>query len=115
MTALGDAGVLANLRRGTLEFCVLAYLNRGPSYGLDIARALGARVALLESEGTLYPLLSRLRKTGYVTTQWRESNSGAPRRYYELTDEGREALQGFIFTWGVFAASVDAVLKGEGS
>ncbi|WP_448070474.1 PadR family transcriptional regulator [Georgenia yuyongxinii] len=105
------AAVLTNLRRGTLEFCVLAYLAHEPAYGLDIARRLGAKPVLLESEGTLYPLLSRLRKSGWVVTRWEESESGSPRRYYALTDDGRTALDAFARTWDEFRDSVDAVLR----
>jgi PadR family transcriptional regulator PadR len=112
MTQADRAAVLANLRRGTLEYCVLAHLDRGPAYGLDIARSLGAGAVLFESEGTLYPLLSRLRKAGWVTTRLQESSGGAARRYYELTDEGRAALRSFVTTWHQFTASVDAVLTG---
>ncbi len=113
MSGHDRSAVLANLRRGTLEYCVLAHLDRGPSYGLDIARTLGAESTLFDSEGTLYPLLSRLRKTGYVTTQWRESTNGAPRRYYELTEDGQAALHAFIETWRQFTDSVNAVLRRE--
>lgn len=104
------AMVLANLRRGTLEYCVLAYLDLEPSYGLDIVRSLGAGKVLFDSEGTLYPLLARLRKAGWVTTQLQESSGGAPRRYYQLTDQGRAALRAFTTTWHEFTDSVDAVL-----
>lgn len=109
MASADAATVLANLRRGTLEYCVLAHLDRAPAYGLDIARALGTGV-LFESEGTLYPLLSRLRKAGWVTTRWQESSGGAARRYYELTDDGRAALRSFVAIWRQFTDSVDAIL-----
>ena len=105
--------LLANLRRGALEYCVLAYLRNGPSYGLDIARGLGAGAVLIESEGTLYPLLSRLRKGGLVTTELREASGGAARRYYELTDLGRSQLEIFTDTWQEFTSSVNSILMGE--
>ena len=81
-------------------------------YGLDIARRLGADEVLLSGEGTLYPLLARLRKQGLVETTWAESTSGSPRRYYSLTDEGRAALTTFRRTWTTFRDAVDAALEG---
>jgi PadR family transcriptional regulator PadR len=107
-----DAAVLAQLRRGTLEYCVLAHLARGPSYGQDIARALGADSVLFGSEGTLYPLLTRLRRRRWVDTTWQESPAGPPRRYHELTDEGRAALRGFVAVWEPFRTEVDRLTTG---
>ena len=86
---------LSQLRRGTVEYCVLALLRGGPRYGFELVRELSEVDGLVTSEGTIYPLLTRLRKEQLVTTFWRESESGPPRRYYELTDEGREALDDF--------------------
>ncbi|WP_265522686.1 PadR family transcriptional regulator [Oerskovia flava] len=106
----GDEGILTNLRRGALEYCVLALLADGEWYGLDIARRLGADGILLGGEGTLYPLLARLRKGGLVETQWRESATGPPRRYYALTDAGRRALDAFARTWAPFRDAVDSTL-----
>lgn len=109
----GDGPLLANLRRGSLEYCVLALLRRGESYGLDIAHALSADGVLITSEGTLYPLLSRLRRGGLVATSWRESPAGPPRRYYSLTPEGTSALRDFEQVWIPFRNAVDRVLTGE--
>lgn len=104
-----EVQILTNLRRGVLEYCILAMLRGGERYGLDIARDLTAG-SLLTGEGTLYPLLSRLRKSGWVTTSWRESTTGPPRRYYSLTAEGRQALAVFEATWVPFRSTVDAAL-----
>ncbi|WP_127571578.1 PadR family transcriptional regulator [Georgenia faecalis] len=108
----GAEGILTHLRRGALEYCVLALLRRGPHYGLDIARRLGAGALLMNGEGTLYPLLARLRRAGLVETTWQESRSGPPRRYYALTGEGEAALARFAATWGPFRDAVDAALTG---
>ena len=70
------------------EQCVLALLTRGEKYGFELARELGARGQFIASEGTLYPLLARLRRNGLVETSWRESSSGPPRRYNHLTTTG---------------------------
>ena len=104
---------LSQLRRGTVEYCVLALLRDGERYGFELVRELSAVDGLVTSEGTIYPLLTRLRKDELVTTFWRESESGPPRRYYELTEAGRSALTDFAEEWSRFRDSVDAILKGR--
>ena len=112
MVASETRDSLTELRRGVLEFCVLAILRTGESYGFDIVRELSAG-ELLTSEGTIYPLLSRLRRQQWVTTTWRESDSGPPRRYYRITDRGRRALAAFAVDWTRFRGAVDGLLAGE--
>ena len=89
---------------------MLAMLRRGELYGLDIARSLVA-AGLMGSEGTLYPLLSRLRKSGLVQTTWQESPAGPPRRYYRLTPDGRAAVDTFERLWKPFRDAVDSTLE----
>ncbi len=108
-----DDSILVNLRRGTLEYCVLALLAHERLYGLDIARRLTADGLLMSSEGTLYPLLARLRKAGWVETAWEESQVGPPRRYYAVTPAGRDALALFTATWRPFRDAVDTTLEGD--
>jgi PadR family transcriptional regulator PadR len=108
-----DAQLLAQLRRGVIEHCVLALLERGPRYGFDLVRELAAVEGLGTSEGTIYPLLSRLRKDGLLETSWQPSVQGPPRRYYELTAQGRTALEVFHRHWRSFRAAVDEVLEGD--
>lgn len=110
----GDDTILTHLRRGALEYCVLAMVAEAPAYGLDIARRLTADGTLMTSEGTLYPLLARLRRAGLVATTWQESESGPPRRYYTTTDAGREALDAFRRTWKPFRDAVDTALSTPG-
>jgi len=110
----GDDAMLTHLRRGALEYCVLAMLEHDELYGLDIARRLTPDGVLMASEGTLYPLLARLRKAGLVTTNWRESTAGPPRRYYALTTDGRDALTRFRPAWKGFRDAVDAALHTDG-
>ncbi|GAB3037518.1 PadR family transcriptional regulator [Nocardioides flavus (ex Wang et al. 2016)] len=105
----GDAA-RTQLRRGVLEHCVLALLQSGERYGYDLVSELSG-AGLLASEGTLYPLLSRLRRDELVESAWRESPSGPPRRYYALTDSGRAALDSFRHSWAQFAGSVDQLLQ----
>jgi PadR family transcriptional regulator, regulatory protein PadR len=104
----------SQLRRGVLEFCVLALLRDEERYSFEIVRALGEIDGLVTSEGTLYPLLSRLRKDGVVDTTWRESPSGPPRRYYRLTESGNAQLAAFAAEWERFSTSVDTLLETGG-
>ena len=101
---------LTELRRGVLEHCVLAVVRDEESYGFDIVRALTSTGELMTSEGTIYPLLSRLRRDHLVTTTWRESDAGPPRRYYRITDDGRRVLDVFAGDWARFRDAVDAAL-----
>ena len=101
---------LTELRRGVLEHCVLAVVRDEESYAFEIVRALGSAGDLVTSEGTIYPLLSRLRRDRLVTTTWRESDAGPPRRYYRITDDGRRALQAFAVDWARFRDAVDSLV-----
>jgi PadR family transcriptional regulator len=107
---LADSAI-SQLRRGVLEFCVLALLRDGERYGFELVRALADAGGLVTTEGTLYPLLARLRRDGAVETTWRESPSGPPRRYYRLTPAGYQALEAFSSEWARFCTSVDAMLE----
>src|SRR5579875_4103487 len=95
---------LTQVRRGTIEYCVLALLRGGERYGFEIAQRLADADGLVTSEGTVYPLLTRLRRSGLVETTWRESNQGPPRRYYRLTGDGRAAVEEFEGQWRRFGA-----------
>jgi len=105
---------VSQLRKGVLEYCVLALLRDGQRYGFELVRALSEAEGLLVSEGTIYPLLSRLRRDDLVSTEWRESESGPPRRYYELTDMGQRALGEFSAEWIRFRDAVDALVTTQG-
>ena len=108
----GQDRLLTQMRRGTLEFCVLALLKVEECYGFDLVRALGEADGMVTSEGTIYPLLSRLRRDGLVSTTWEESPSGPPRRYYRLTAKGRQALAQFVQEWQRFRDAVDRFMEG---
>jgi PadR family transcriptional regulator PadR len=109
----GGLGLATSLRRGTLEFCVLALMENSERYGVELVRELAVADALTTSEGTLYPMLSRLRRGGWVVTTWRESPAGPPRRYYTLTREGRSALAHFRAEWAAFRDAVDRIVGTE--
>lgn len=114
MVAVRD-GAISQLRRGVLEFCVLALLQDSERYGFEIVRTLGDADGLVTTEGTLYPMLGRLRREGVVETTWRESPSGPPRRYYRLTAEGHAQLGAFVAQWNRFRDSVDSLLENGAS
>lgn len=97
----------SQLRKGVLEYCVLGLLRDGPRYGVELLSALGSVEVMTTSQGTIYPLLSRLRREGLVETSWQESPSGPPRRYYELTSSGHAALTEFATVWPHFRDAVD--------
>jgi PadR family transcriptional regulator PadR len=102
--------LLSQLRRGALEYCVLALLADEERYGFDLVRTLGGVDGMVTGEGTLYPLLTRLKKDGRVTTSWRDSESGPPRKYYAITSSGRRALDDFSNEWRRFRDAVDHLL-----
>lgn len=106
----GHGNWMAQLRRGAAEACVLSLLHRQERYGFELARAL-TDSGLVASEGTIYPLLSRMRQQGLVDTTWRESNEGPPRRYYRLTEDGKMALASFTDQWKAFRHAVDHILR----
>jgi len=102
---------LTQLRRGVIEFCVLSLLEREPMYAIDLVKRLAEVEALATTEGTIYPLLSRLRRDDLVTTQWQESTSGPPRRYYSITSGGATAIDAFLGEWASFVEGVDQLLR----
>jgi PadR family transcriptional regulator len=101
---------LTQLRRGVLEFCVLSLLRDEELYGFDLVRRLADIDGMVTSEGTIYPLLSRLRRDGWVSSRWVESESGPPRRYYRSTPDGERALAAFVIEWRRFRDAVDLLL-----
>ena len=105
-----DASSTTSLRRGTLEFCVLALLADGELYSVELVHRLSAALEMTTSEGTMYPLLSRLRRNGRIASDWRESPSGPPRRYYRLTPAGEAALTHFRDEWVAFRTGVDKLM-----
>ena len=113
MVADGARPLLTQMRRGTLQYCVLALLDDDERYAFDLVRSLGETDGLVTSEGTIYPLLSRLRRDGLVDSSWQESSSGPPRRYYRLTETGRSALAEFRREWSRFRDAVDSFVDGK--
>lgn len=95
----------SQMRKGILEFCILLSISKEKKYASDIIKEL-KMANLIVVEGTLYPLLSRLRQTELLTHTWEESLSGPPRKYYELTKKGKETLVALQQTWSELAQSI---------
>jgi len=98
------------LRKGSLELAILAALWQGRLYGLEILRHLEASSDMIVVEGTVYPLLNRLRGLGLVESEWVESEFGHPRKYYRLTAAGRLRAQEMSLIWSRFAARMNSLL-----
>lgn len=113
VVAARDERTVAQLRRGVLPHCVLAVLAEGERYGFELVRVLSSTYQLVTSEGTIYPLLSRLRKQGLVDTTWHASDAGPPRRYYRLTEDGCRSLNAFRADWRTFRDAVDELILEE--
>jgi PadR family transcriptional regulator PadR len=99
------------LRKGCLELAVLATLWDGRRYGLEILELLESESDLIVSEGTVYPLLSRLRTAGLVRSEWVESESGHPRKYYALTAAGQRRALEMAAAWTHFSSSMSKLLS----
>lgn len=95
------------MRKGILEFCILGIISRGEVYASDILDSLKA-ANILVVEGTVYPLLTRLKNAGLLTYEWRESNSGPPRKYFTLTGTGYRAYDDLKETWFELAKAVNS-------
>lgn len=100
----------SQMRKGVLEFCVLSVIRQGEAYPSDIIEKMkAANFQLLE--GTLYPLLTRLKNAGMVNYRWVESSGGPPRKYFSLTDEGQGFYQELESTWEEMVNAVNTVIQ----
>jgi PadR family transcriptional regulator, regulatory protein PadR len=100
----------AQLRKGALDFCILLVIGEGEAYTSDIIAEL-QEANLIVVEGTLYPLLSRLRSAGLLDYNWVESPSGPPRKYYRLTKDGQKTLDQLKENWKSFSQSINTLIK----
>jgi PadR family transcriptional regulator PadR len=98
------------LRKGCLELAILGALWEGRRYGLEILRLIENDSELIISEGTIYPLLARLKTLGFVESEWVESGAGHPRKYYALTAAGRQRALEMASMWERFSLSMGRVL-----
>ena len=101
----------AQLRKGCLEMAILASLWQSRLYGLEILRALSEKSQLEVAEGTLYPILSRLKAEGLLDSEWVEAEAGHPRKYYWLTSPGRRRAREMAGAWNEFADKLSALVE----
>ena len=104
----------AQMRKGVLEFCILSILSEGDAYPTEIIERMKT-AKLVVVEGTLYPLLTRLKNMGLLSYRWEESTSGPPRKYYRLTETGETFLKELENTWDELVQSVEQVTKNNTS
>ncbi len=111
-----NTGIIENnktqMRRGVLEYSILLILAAGDEYASSIIQKL-KEVNIIVAEGTTYPLLIRLKKLGLLNDRWEESTQGPPRKYYMITDLGREQLAGLDAAWDELAKGIDSIRKGS--
>ena len=101
----------AQLRKGAVEMAALASLWQGRLYGLEIIRFLESQSQLALAEGTIYPILNRLKAEGLLTSEWVEAEAGHPRKYYSLTDTGRQRLRLMAEAWVSFSSGLSRLLE----
>jgi PadR family transcriptional regulator PadR len=99
----------AQMRKGVLEFCILSILSDGEHYPTEIIERMKT-AKLLVVEGTLYPLLTRLKNDGLLTYRWEESTSGPPRKYFTLSEEGKKSLSELLNSWTELTDSVNQII-----
>lgn len=100
--------VKSQMRKGVLEYCILLILNRNEAYVSDIIQAL-KEARLLVVEGTLYPLLTRLKNEELLSYSWKESSQGPPRKYYNLTEKGNEFLGELEKSWNELNSTIESI------
>lgn len=110
MSEINLENIKAQMRRGTLEFCILLIISKDNIYASDILEEL-KKANLIVVEGTVYPLLMRLKNSELVSYEWAESKSGPPRKYYSLTKKGENLLKEMQKSWGALDKSVNSLLK----
>lgn len=104
----------AQMRKGVLEYCILSVLKNGDAYTSEILKHL-KEAKMLVVEGTIYPLLTRLKNAKLLTYRWEESSSGPPRKYYELTNQGENFLNELHNTWNELSQAVHTITNSNTS
>ena len=99
----------AQMRKGVLELCILSIIARQDAYASDILLKL-KEADLIVVEGTLYPLLTRLKNDGLTTYRWEESSAGPPRKYHQITDRGRELLASLKDDWLALVSAINNLI-----
>lgn len=109
---MNEENVKAQMRKGILEYCILAIISREDSYAPKIIAEL-KQAHMIVVEGTLYPILTRQKNAGLLTYRWEESPQGPPRKYYMLTDKGREHLKMLDETWDELVEQIKKIRQKE--
>ena len=107
---MNTENIKAQMRKGVLEYCILSIIKRGDAYVSDLIDEL-KKGQLIVVEGTLYPLLTRLKNAEFLTYRWEESTSGPPRKYYAITPKGERFLKELAQTWGELTQSVNIITR----
>jgi PadR family transcriptional regulator PadR len=108
MAPTPNDNIQSQMKKGILEYCILSIIRRGEAYPSDIVGEL-REAGMPVFEGTLYPLLTRLKNAGYLEYRWVESSNGPPRKYFTLSEEGQAFFQQLKTTWEEMAASVQKI------
>ena len=104
----------SQMLKGVLEGCLLAVISKGETYGYEMIERLGTFGLTMVSEGSIYPVLLRMQKEGFVSTAMRPSPNGPKRKYYSLTADGRTELESFKARWKELSTGVDLLMEREG-
>lgn len=104
--------IQSQMKKGLLEFCILSILKRGEAYPSDIVEELKAS-GMQVLEGTVYPLLTRMKNAGYLDYRWEESNAGPPRKYYRMSDTGTQFHEKLYTTWHEISNAVNKITKNK--
>ena len=104
------SNIKSQMRKGLLEYCILSIINRDEAYASDIMETL-KDAQLVVVEGTVYPLLTRMKNEGLLSYRWQESTEGPPRKYYALTDEGRNLLSQLNEEWQSICQAINLITQ----
>lgn len=107
--SINNDNIQSQMKKGLLEYCILSIIQRGEAYPSDIVTEL-KEAGMQILEGTLYPLLTRLKNAGYLDYRWVESNSGPPRKYFTMTDSGKTFYLQLHATWNEISSAVETII-----
>lgn len=109
-TTINTDNIQSQMKKGLLEYCILSIISRGEAYPSDITNEL-KEAGMQILEGTLYPLLTRLKNAGYLDYRWVESTGGPPRKYFTMTDSGKAFYELLDSTWKEISTAVETITK----
>jgi PadR family transcriptional regulator PadR len=103
----------SQVRKGTLDYIILLCLKRSEQYGYEMIKIIKSVARMDISEGTIYPLLNRLKKEGMISSRWVEMETGIPRKYYQITEKGLQTLKEMKVSWDQFNTSLSLLREDE--